>query len=295
MIRAGDSVCLTIREGDDVKPGVFCTVFQRDSVEAVVDAIVDAGFVTTQFHASSVGEQLIAGELSDEVCTRVRNAFERRELQMAALSGTFNIIHPDLAVRESDFERFDGLASCCRKLGAETMTLCTGTMNPEWMWRPHPENGSKEAWEAMLGSLGRLAEIAETRDVTLAFEPEVSNVIDSAKKAREAIDTVGSDRIKVCIDGANLFHAGELPRMTEILDEAFDLLGDDIVMAHAKDVSRDGEAGHDAAGTGKLDYDRYIHNLREIGYPGTIALHSLDESQVPFSRDFLFEKLGVNS
>ncbi len=277
-----------------MKPGVFCTVFQRDSVEAVVDAIVDAGFVATQFHASSAGEQLIAGVLEDELCARIRSAFERRKLEMAALSGTFNIIHPDSAVRDGDFRRFDGLASCCHELGTGTMTLCTGTMDPDYMWRRHAENGSKTAWDAMIESLGRLAEIAEARNVTLAFEPEVSNVIDTAKKAREAIDTVGSDRIKVCIDGANLFHAGELPRMKEILDEAFDLLGADIVMAHAKDLSQDGEAGYDAAGTGQLDYDRYVHNLREIGYDGTIALHSLSEDQLPFSRDFLFEKLGMS-
>ena len=275
-----------------MKPGVFCTVFQRDTIEEVVDAIVGAGFVATQFHASSAGEQLIAGVLEDDLCTRIRSAFERRQLEMAALSGTFNIIHPDSAVRDADFRRFDGLASCCHKLGTGTMTLCTGTMDPDYMWRRHPENGSKEAWDAVIESLSRLAAIAEARDVTLAFEPEVSNVIDTAKKARTAIDTVGSDRIKVCIDGANLFHAGELPRMMEILDEAFDLLGDDIVMAHAKDLSKDGEAGYDAAGTGQLDYDHYVHNLREIGYKGTIVLHSLDESQIPFSRKFLFEKLG---
>ena len=278
-----------------MKPGVFCTVFKRDTIEEVVDAIVEAGFVAAQFHASSAGERLIAGVLEDDLCVRIRSAFECRQLEMAALSGTFNIIHPDSVVRDDDFRHFDGLASCCGKLGTGVMTLCTGTMDPDYMWRRHPENGSKVAWDLMIESLARLAAIAEARDVTLAFEPEVSNVIDTAKKAREAIDTVGSDRIKVCIDGANLFHAGELPRMTDILDEAFDLLGEDIAMAHAKDLSKDGEAGHDAAGTGQLDYDHYIQSLRDIGYRGTIALHSLNEGQIPFSRRFLFEKLGVIS
>lgn len=278
-----------------MKPGVFCTVFERDTVAAVVDAIADAGFVATQFHASSAGKPLIAGVLEDDLIERIRSAFGRRNVEIAALSGTFNIIHPDTAVRDDDFRRFDGLASCCRKLGARVMTLCTGTMSTEWMWRRHPDNDTKEAWNEMIVSLGRLAAIAEVHDVTLAFEPEVSNVIDSAQKARRAIDTVGSDRIKVCIDGANLFHAGELPRMKEILDEAFDLLGDYIVMAHAKDLSKDGEAGYEAAGTGLLDYDYYIQNLRDIGYDGAIALHSLTEEQLPFSRDFLFGKLGIST
>ena len=39
-----------------------------------------------------------------------------------------------------------------------------------------------------------------------------------------------------------------------MLDEAFALLGRDIVLAHAKDLDHDGEAGHLPAGKGLLDY-----------------------------------------
>ena len=93
------------------------------------------------------------------------------------------------------------------------------------------------------------------------------------------------------IDGANLFHAGELPRMHEILDHAFDVLGEDIVMAHAKDLSRDGDAGHEAAGTGLLDYGHYIRLLQNIGFTGSLLLHSLEEAQVAESLAFVRGKM----
>ena len=70
--------------------------------------------------------------------------------------------------------------------------------------------------------------------------------------------------------------------MREILDEAFALLKDDIALAHAKDLDRDGEAGHLAAGTGLLDYDQYLGLLKESGYDGAVVLHGLSEEQVPF-------------
>ena len=95
------------------------------------------------------------------------------------------------------------------------------------------------------------------------------------------------------MDAANLFHAGELPRMRAILDEAFALLGDDIVIAHAKDLSRDGDAGHEAAGTGLLDYDYYLARLRAAGFDGPLILHSLDEAQVDASVAFLRGKLAA--
>jgi sugar phosphate isomerase/epimerase len=110
----------------------------------------------------------------------------------------------------------------------------------------------------MTASVREGTEIAGQAKVVMAFEPEMSNVVDSARKARRLLDEIGSPHLKVTIDPANLFHAGELPRMKEILDEAFDLIGRDAVLAHAKDLDRDGEAGHKPAGQGVLDYDRYM-------------------------------------
>ena len=55
--------------------------------------------------------------------------------------------------------------------------------------------------------------IASSYGLTLAIEPEVDNVVDSAVKARRLLDEMASPHLKVVIDPANLFHAGELPRM----------------------------------------------------------------------------------
>src|SRR5206468_2393426 len=110
------------------------------------------------------------------------------------------------------------------------ITLCTGTRDPDDMWRRHPDNDTPEAWQDLLASMHEAARIAEENNVTLAFEPEVANVVDSASKGRRLLDEVGSPGLKVVMDGANLFRAGELPRMREVLDEAFVLLGRDIVL-----------------------------------------------------------------
>ena len=67
-------------------------------------------------------------------------------------------------------------------------------------------------------------------------------------------------------------------RMKEILDEAFALVGKDIVMAQAKDLDHDGDAGHKAAGEGKLDYSRYLSLLHANGFKGPLLLHGLSEA-----------------
>ena len=204
---------------------------------------------------------------------RIRQAFDERGLKMAAVSGTFNMIHPDPGERRQGLLRLRELASACPRLGTSVVTLCTGTRDPENIWRGHPGNNSPAAWNDLCHSLAEALGFAEEFGVTLGVEPEVSNVVDSARKARRLLDEMRSSRLKIIMDGANLFHTGELPRMREILNEAFDLLGRDIVIAHAKDLSHDGEAGNLAAGAGVLDYDHYLALLQSTGFGGPLILH----------------------
>jgi len=145
------------------------------------------------------------------------------------------------------------------------------------MWRRHPDNDSEEAWNDLVSSMQEALKIAEKYDVILAIEPEVSNVIDSAIKGRRLIDKFKSPHLKVCMDGANIFHKGELPRMREILDETFDLLGDHVVLAHAKDLDHDGDAGHLPAGKGLLDYHHYLSLFKSHNIDVPIILHGLSE------------------
>lgn len=275
--------------------GIMARTFVRPTLTETLDAIRAHGVESVQFGLECAGLSPMPDRLDPGDCDRIRRELAARGVRMAAVSGTFNMIHPDPAERRRGLQRLRELASACDRLGTSIITLCTGTRDPASMWRRHPENDAPEAWEDLLASMQAAARIAEECGVTLAVEPEVSNVVDSARKARALLDALASPHVKIVIDGANLFHTGELPRMREILDEAFALLGPDIVLAHAKDLSRDGEAGHDAAGTGLLDYDRYVALLGAVGYEGPLVLHSLQEAQVAGCVAFLRGKLAAQS
>ena len=274
--------------------GIFDTTYTRPTLEQTLDAIVQSGIHAIQFHFKSVGLPELPERIDPVLQSEVRRQMQEHGITMSSVSGTFNMSHPDLAVRQDGIQRLHVLAATCEGLGTSVITLCTGTRNTASMWRPHPDNGTPEAWRDMLATMQEAVAIAEKYGVTLAFEPEVSNVVDSAQKARRLIDEMQSPNLKVVMDGANIYHKGELPRMREILTEAFDLLGPDIALTHAKDLDRDGEAGHLAAGQGLLDYDLYIRLLRQSNYRGPLVLHGLTESQVPGCVAFLKEKIGQN-
>jgi sugar phosphate isomerase/epimerase len=194
-------------------------------------------------------------------------------------------------IRQAGLQGLRLLASRCERLNTSVITLCTGTRDTTSIWRRHPDNDLPEAWTDLVETTSQAVQIAEEYGITLAFEPEVSNAVDSAVKARRLLDEIESPNLKVTMDGANVYHAGELPRQREILDEAFALLGPDVALAHAKDIDHDGEAGHLAAGKGLLDYKHYLFLLGKLEVEVPLILHGLTEAELPESLAFVRAKM----
>ncbi len=271
--------------------GIYSRTFVRPTFAEVLDAVGARGISAVQLNLGSVGLDLLPAELPAATCAMIEESLRARKIEAAAISGTFNMIDPDPVKRAEGIRRLRLLIAAAPRLGAHVITLCSGTRDPASMWRRHPDNGSSEAWRDLRASLAAVLPAAETYGVTLAVEPEVNNVVDSAARARQLLDEMRSPRLGICMDGANLFHTGDLARMPEVLDRAFDLLGAHIALAHAKDLDHDGDAGNLPAGRGRLDYDRYAVLLQAAGYRGAVVLHGLGESDVPECAAFLNGKL----
>jgi sugar phosphate isomerase/epimerase len=271
---------------------LLATTFTTGTLEARLDSAKACGLACVQMSMVCANLPEMPDQIPTGLPERIHREALARGIAIASVTGTLNMSHPDVEHRRTGLGRLRVLAEACPRMSTSSIHVCTGTRDPNSMWRHHPENGSPESWRDMAACMREATDIARQANVVLAFEPEMSNVVDSARKARRLLDEIGSPHLKVTIDPANLFHAGELPRMKEILDEAFALLGKDIVLAHAKDLDRDGEAGHKAAGQGVLDYDRYLGLLRKYDFKGPLLLHGLSIGQVPGCMAFLRAKLS---
>jgi sugar phosphate isomerase/epimerase len=268
--------------------GIFARTFPRPTLEETFNAVVEHGLRCVQFNMACAGLSSLPDRIERDVVDRIRKA-ATREINIAAVSGTYNMIHPDREQRQVGLQRLRVLVSACKGMGTSVVTLCTGTRDPEDMWRWHPENTSSQAWEDLLRSMDAALHIAEEEDVTLAFEPERANVINTASRGRALLDAIQSPRLKVVIDPANLIVPGNEQQIHSVLDEAFDLLGKDIVLAHAKDRGPDDTFR--AAGEGVLDYDHYLRLLKAAAFDGPLILHGLTEAQVDAAVRFLRDRL----
>ncbi len=268
--------------------GIFAKTFDRPTVEEVFDAVRAHSLGCVQFNMACAGLPPLPDAIEPYLSARIATAAARSGVEIAAVSGTYNMIHPDREIRQAGLRSLRVLASACKDMGTSVITLCTGSRDVDNMWRWHPENASPQAWSDLLSSLEAALRIAEEERVTLAFEPERANVVDSAAKGHALLVAMQSPRLKVIIDPANLVVSANKHEMRQVLDEAFDLLGEHIVIAHAKDRGEDDTFR--AAGEGMLDYDYYVHLLRSIAFEGPLILHGLSEAQVDEALRFVRSK-----
>ena len=215
--------------------GIFAKTFPRPTLEETLDAIADRGLTHVQFNMSCAGCRPCPSGSTRTIASGSPESFRERGLTMAAISGTFNLCDPD-AIRLARQPAASGDPRGGLPMAGypDHHALHRARRDPEDMWRWHPENVRRSTWDTLIESMREAVKIADRYEVTLAFEPEINNVVNSVAKARRLLDEIGSPWLKVVIDPANLIRPGDLPRMAEVLDEAFDWLGPDIVLAHAK-------------------------------------------------------------
>jgi sugar phosphate isomerase/epimerase len=272
-----------------MKIGIFAKTFSRPTIEELFLAIAGYGINSVQFNLSCVGLETLPENVPSKLVQRIAHAAEQAAVELTALSGTFNMSHPDPAVRGDGLEKFKILCETAARLRIPMITLCTGSRDPVNMWKWHPDNESKKTWDEMVQSIETALNTAKQNNLILAFEPESENIANSSSRARQLLDELGNPGLRIIIDPANLISAKRDQK--EVLDEAFALLGDAIVIAHAKDRNKDFMAC--AAGKGLLDFEYYLQGLRKIGFYGPLIMHGLEEEEVAFSRDFLHRILEL--
>lgn len=271
--------------------GIFAKTFAGNDPATVMQAAAAAGFATVQYNMACSGVGALPAQVAPAIAVAVGQAAEQSGVSVAAISATYNMIHPDMAVRLAGRGSFAAIAERAHAMGAGLVTVCTGSCDAADQWRHHPDNQSEAAWSALLAEFGYLIDVADGLDLTIGVEPELANVVNSAHAARRLIDTLGSDRIRIVMDAANLFEVETAARQRYLIDTAIDLLADRIALAHAKDRNADGSVA--TAGKGVIDFPQYLTALTRAGFDGALVTHGLTAEEAPGVAAFLRDTLAA--
>lgn len=176
------------------------------------------------------------------------------DIDLAVLGCYLNLTHPDEAAYRDILKRYSAHLQLARWMNAGCVGTETGNPNAGYTYDP-ARSHTPEALEMFIRRVTPVVECAEHFGVTLAIEPVYTHIVHDGKAARKVLDAVASDNLKIILDPVNLLHTDNIDRRDDVICEAIDLLGDDVVIIHMKDYQRTENGLQSmACGLGEMDY-----------------------------------------
>ncbi len=265
--------------------GIVTLTFPNRTNEEAAQIIADSGFEYLQLFFCQTDSnywryngRADVSHIRGSECQRIIEPYRQRNLEVTALGVYTNPIEPDDVEWEENLNYFYEMMRIASEMGIKVLITEGGHVHREGR-EDLGATMSEDSWNRIIQFARRLIGKAEEYDVVIAFESYFLTQLSSAKRARDFIEIVDSDRIRIMFDPANL-----LPNNS--LDEMFSQLRPYIVGIHAKD-RKIGVHGGVPAGQGDLDYARFVQLCKECVPDLPIIIEYVTEENFPQAKEHL--------
>ena len=237
--------------------------------------------------------------ITDSEIREMRAALKQHDVEFYTLHVWINIIDPDLEKRAKAHKLNCQAIEMADRLGMKFILTHAGGRNPLGKDSPHPLNWTRETWNMSVDAVKKILKDTSGSTVDLGFEAVNSCNNNTPQSHVRLKKDVGDPRVKVTLDPSNMLHPGTFFRTSELINQCFDLIGEDIVYAHAKDqIWKDMMPTIVPAtlGTGSMDYELFLARLSRLKRPRCLLLEHLPKEQYEPSKQFLLEtakRIGV--
>ncbi len=232
-------------------------------------------------------------EFKPDICTMTPGlAMYMKELcienkvDIAVLGCYLNLCNPDPEQHKQIVEKYKAHIRFASVLGCGVVGTETGAVNVEYKYEP--ANHTEESLNLFIENLKPIVKYAEQFGVIIAIEPVWKHIVCTIERARKVLDAINSPNLQIIFDPVNVLYTGNIDRQDEIIEQAFDLLRDEIAVVHCKDYVVEGdELKSIAAGTGGLNYPLLLKKIKQY----KPYVHCTLENTVPenaiATRDFM--------
>ena len=235
-------------------------------------------------------------EFKPDICTMTPGlAMYMKELcienkvDIAVLGCYLNLCNPDPEQHKQIVEKYKAHIRFASVLGCGVVGTETGAVNVEYKYEP--ANHTEEALNLFIENLKPIVKYAEQFGVIVAIEPVWKHIVCTIERARKVLDAIDSPNLQIIFDPVNVLYTGNIDRQDEIIEQAFDLLRDDIAVVHCKDYVVEGdELKSIAAGTGGLNYPLLLKKIKEYKPYVHCTLENTVPENAVATREFM-EKL----
>ena len=221
--------------------------------------IKDQGFSCIHLALSKVpGFTADPSALTPGYAMYLRNALRKADLDMAVLGCYLNLANPNSQSLVKIQEKYYAHLLFASIVGCGMVGTETGAPNESYSYDKEACH-SKEALETFITNLRPVVECAEKCGTILAIEPVYRHIVYDAKRARQVLDRIESPNLKIIFDPVNLLWTDNYEQRMEVIDEAIDILSDDIAMIHLKDcILEPDKVTSVGCGFGEMDYTNII-------------------------------------
>jgi len=229
-------------------------------------------------------------DASDAEIRELKEALRKYDVTFFDLHTTGSNINSDLAEREKCNRYTIEACHAAERAGAAMVTTHVGTVGGISPMSPHRDNWTMDTWKLGVRMMKQICRDSSGAGVPLGVEATNMTIMNNPRAHLRLIEEVGDPRLKVCLDPVNMIHLGNYFRNTELIEECFDLLGEHIIAAHAKDtwILPDRMSAYISEvppGDGILDYETYLIRLSRLNWPRTLLIeHIPDEKYAPAKR-----------
>jgi len=264
---------------------------QDMSITDLVKRVRDSGYTTAN---ASYGKNRRNPwlEASEGDIRELKAALKTYDVTFFDMHTYTNNIHPDPAERRENHRYVIEQCEAAERVECPMVTTHTGTKSDNIPISPHPDNWTWETWKESVAVIKQLLNDTSGMKVRFGIEAVNMTASNNPRAHRRLLDDVGDPRLKICLDPVNMMHLGVYYRNTELLHECFELLGDEIIAAHAKDtwVLPDRMSAYitePAAGKGILDYETYLVGLSRLGHVCPLIIEHIPDEQYAAAKKYI--------
>jgi sugar phosphate isomerase/epimerase len=159
--------------------------------------------------------------------------------------------------------------------------------------RSTPQMWSEETWQRCIAATVELVKEAEQVQIDIAAHPHLMSPLYSVERYKELLEQVASPRLKVLMDLVNLTQPHMFYKTTELVNRAFDELGDFITAIHAKDVVMSGggkivvHIDEAVPGEGMMDYATILRRLDALDHDVTVHVEHFSEENTIVGQQYI--------
>lgn len=191
----------------------------------------------------------------------VKDVFAKNNVHIAVLGCYLNLADPNEEQLAKTVHRYMAHIRFASWLGCGVVGTETGCPNETYTHVPECHN--EESLQLFIKNLRPIVEYAEKMGVVLAIEPVWRHIVCNPKRARQVLDAINSPNLQIILDPVNLLDISNYQDQVAIVDEAIELLGEDVAMVHIKDFKvEDGKMISVGAGLGQMDYTSLIKFMK---------------------------------